>query len=65
MSWRPAAVALGAALILSACGGDGGSKAEDGKAAEAEEGAGGTPVTITNFVYEPQELQVAPGTKVT
>ncbi len=59
------AVALGAALIFSACGGDGdagGSKSSEGKETE---GAGGTPVAITNFVYEPQELQVAPGTKVT
>jgi plastocyanin len=64
--WGPA-VALGVVLILSGCGGDGGSKAADGKAAErdAAEVRGGTPVAITNFVYEPQELQVPPGTKVT
>lgn len=64
---RALAGALGVVLIFSACGGGGGSKAADGKAAEGEEaeGAGGTPVAITNFVYEPQELQVTPGTKVT
>ena len=65
MPWRPVAVVLGAALIFAACGGDGGSKA-DRNADEAEtEGGGGTPVAIANFVYEPQELQVPPGTKVT
>ena len=65
MPWRPAAVVLGAALIFFACGDDGGSKA-DGKADEGEtEGAGGTSVAITNFIYEPQEIQVPPGTKVT
>ena len=59
------AVALGVVLIFSACGGDGdtgGSDAADGKEVE---GAGGTPVAITNFMYEPQELEVTPGTKVT
>jgi plastocyanin len=62
----PLAVALGV-LIISGCGGDGGSKAADGRAAEGEgtEGGGGTPVAITNFLYEPQDLQVPPGTKVT
>jgi plastocyanin len=59
------ALLLGVGLILSACGGDadaGGSNAAEGQDAE---GAAGTPVTIANFVYEPQEVQVAPGTKVT
>ena len=57
------AVAVGVALILAACGGggDGGSKADR----EESEVAPGTPVAITNFLYEPQELQVTPGTKVT
>ena len=61
------AVALGVVLILSGCGGDGGSKAADRKAAERDEAEvrGGTPVAITNFMYEPQEIQVTPGTKVT
>ena len=61
MSWRTAVVALGAAFILSACGGDDRRAADD----EEAESAGGTPVAITNFAFEPQELQVAPGTKVT
>ena len=63
MSWRPAAVALGIVLIFSACGGDEVSKEE--RQGEAAEDAGGTPVAITNFLYEPQEIQVTPGTKVT
>jgi plastocyanin len=62
MPWRPAAIALGAALIFPACGGDGGSKTAEG---EEPERASGTPVAITNFMYEPQEIQVPPGTKVT
>jgi plastocyanin len=58
------AVTLGVVLIFSACGGDadaGGAKA-DGKEAEA---AAGTAVGIVNFLFEPQEAQVSPGTKVT
>ena len=67
MSWRPATVALGVVLIFAACGSDGGSEAADGKAARRDEAevAGGTPVSIANFVFEPQEIQVPPGTKVT
>jgi plastocyanin len=60
MSWRTVVAALGAALILSACGSDDRRAADD----EEAESAGGTPVAITNFAFEPQELQVAPGTKV-
>ena len=55
------AVGLGVALTFSACGGDEGRETADGEEAVAA----GTPVTIMNFAYEPQELQVAPGTKVT
>ena len=55
------AVGLTVALMFSACGGDEREAADD----EQVEGAAGTPVAITNFAYEPQELQVAPGTKVT
>jgi plastocyanin len=60
------AVALGVVLILSGCG-DEGNEAANGKAAERDEAEvrGGTPVAITNFMYEPQEIQVTPGTKVT
>lgn len=60
MRWRTAAIALGVALILSACGDDGGDEAED-----EPESTPGTPVAITNFAYEPKELQIPPGTKVT
>lgn len=58
------AVALGGVLIFSACGGGDaeGDKSAKGKEADA---AAGTPVGITNFLYEPKEVQVAPGTKVT
>lgn len=57
-------VALGGVLIFSSCSGAdaGGDKSANGKEAD---GAPGTPVGISNFLYEPQELQVAPGTKVT
>lgn len=57
------AVALGIALISSACGDEASNDAD--RAEDDAEVAGGTPVAITNFVYEPQELTVAPGTKVT
>lgn len=59
------AVTLGVVLILSACGDDAdtaGREAAEGKEAE---GAGGTAVAIVNFLFEPQEVQVSPGTKVT
>lgn len=58
------AVALGVVLIFSACGGAdaGGDKAAKGKEADA---AAGTAVGIVNFLFEPQEVQVSPGTKVT
>lgn len=60
------AVALGGVLIFSACGGDAeGEKSAEGKEADADAGTAGTPVGIANFLYEPQEVQVAPGTKVT
>lgn len=58
------AVGLGVVLIFSACGGGGGDGAEAAKGAEAED-AKGKPVAISNFLFEPQELQVPPGTKVT
>lgn len=69
---RPAlALALGVVLLFSACGGgaDAGDRAE-AKGAEAdgtteENGTGGTSVEIVNFLFEPAELQVPPGTKVT
>jgi plastocyanin len=60
------AVSLGCALILSACG----SAAGDSAAAKVadtkkEDSAAGTAVNIANFLYEPQEITVAAGTKVT
>ncbi len=63
--WR-LAVALGAVLIVSACGGGGGGAEAEGEAAEGkEDAAAGTAVDIVNFLFEPQEVQVPPGTKVT
>jgi plastocyanin len=58
------AVALGGVLIFSACGGDDGEADKSAKGEEADT-APGTPVGIVNFLYDPQEIQVAPGTKVT
>lgn len=64
--WRGArwgsAVSLGMVLTLSACGGGSGGS-EDAGDQEAE-GAGATTVDIVNFLFEPQEAQVSPGTKV-
>jgi plastocyanin len=59
MSWRPVAVAVGASVLFAGCGGDGSADEQE------PESANGVPIAITNFVYEPQELQIAPGTKVT
>jgi Plastocyanin len=72
------AVGLGVVLIFSACGGSDaegngaeangaeakGAEAKDAKGKDAK-GKDGTPVAIVNFLFEPQELQVPPGTKVT
>lgn len=58
---------LGVGLLFSACGGGEGDGAEaNGAEADAQDAkAVGTRVRIVNFLYEPAELQVAPGTKVT
>ena len=61
-------VLLGPGVVFAACGGgddSGGSKAADGMTEADKTAGGGTPVGITNFVYEPKELTVPPGTKVT
>ncbi len=62
------AVGLGAVLIFSACSG---ADAE-GNDPEAKDGKGNdansalvTPVSISNYLFAPQEIQVTPGTKVT
>lgn len=62
---RGLAVTLGVVLVLSACGGDGDAGGDEAAAREEAEAAVGTLVTITNFRFEPQEIQVSPGTKVT
>jgi plastocyanin len=65
--WRPV-VLFGLGLVFAACGGGDdskGSKAADGITEADKTAGGGTPVAITNFVYEPKELTVPPGTKVT
>ncbi|MGH8990546.1 MAG: plastocyanin/azurin family copper-binding protein [Acidimicrobiia bacterium] len=67
------ALGLGVVLLFSACGGadakNDGAEANgaeaDGAEAAAAGNKGGTPVAITNFLFEPAELQVPPGTKVT
>jgi plastocyanin len=66
------AVGLGAVLIFSACGsGGGGNNAKDkpveGKAQVqgATETAPGTAVAIINFAFDPKDLSVPAGTKVT
>ncbi len=65
--WGCLAAALGVVLIFSGCGGSGGGNDAGAEAAAREDKADapGTPVKITNFLFEPAEVQVAPGTKVT
>jgi plastocyanin len=63
------ALGLGVVLVFSACGSDSGGKDEGGKAADGkaaeDKAAKGTPVNITNFLFEPQDVEVPAGTKVT
>jgi plastocyanin len=62
------ALGLGVVLVFSACGGSGeeggGAASKDAEGKEAKPAAG-TPVAIVNFLFEPQEVQVPAGTKVT
>ncbi len=63
------AVGLGVVLLFSACGGGGDGDGAEARGAEANgaeaEDAKGTLAAIANFLFEPQVLQVPPGTKVT
>jgi plastocyanin len=61
------AVLVGVVLVFSACGSDAEGQGTEGKIAEGEQAksASGTPVAIANFLFEPQEIDVAAGTKVT
>ena len=60
------ACALAAAAALAACGGDDGdgSAAPDAPSTEADPAAGSDSVTISDFTYEPESLEVAAGTEV-
>ena len=61
------ALGLGVVLVFSACGSDSGGKDEGGKASDGKEdkAAKGTPVNITNFLFEPMDVEVTAGTTVT
>ena len=61
------AVGLGVVLVFSACGSDSENKTAEGKTAEGKEAksASATPVNITNFLFEPQDVEVPAGTTVT
>ena len=60
------AVTLGAVLVFSACGSGGDEKGAEGKVVDAKQAsASGTAVDIVNFLFEPQEVSVPAGTKVT
>jgi plastocyanin len=57
---------VGVVLVFSACGSDGEGQGAEGKVAEGKEAeASGTPVAIANFLFDPQEIEVPAGTKVT
>jgi plastocyanin len=61
------AVGLGVVLTFSACGSGSESKTAQGKTAEGKEAksASGKPVNIIDFMFDPQEIEVPVGTKVT
>ena len=66
------AIGLGGVLIFSACGGSGGSKEARPKQVQGNNtqvlGAtetAGTAVAIVNFAFDPKDLEVPAGTKVT
>jgi len=50
---------LAGALLLAACGG--GSGATNGAPSTSGSSSGGTSITISNFMYQPMSLTVAPG----
>ncbi len=56
------ALLVGAGLTFSACGGGGNG---EGTQAGSEEEDTGTPVNISNFAFDPMEITVPAGTKVT
>jgi plastocyanin len=58
---------LAGALLLSACGGGSGGKASTSGTtggSSATSGTSGTHVTISNFMFSPMDLSVAPGATV-
>ena len=65
--WRGLAAGLGVVLVFSACSSDSKSKDAQSKGAKGTEAtsAPGTAVAIINFTFDPKDLQVPAGTKVT
>ena len=57
-----AAALVAAALTLGACGS--GDESGEQTSAGGPAGAGGSTLSIENFVFKPETLQVAPGTRV-
>ena len=53
---------LAGALLLAACGG--GSSTKSGTTSTTSGSGGGTSITISNFMFQPMSLTVAPGATV-
>jgi plastocyanin len=53
---------LSGALLLSACGG--GTASKSGGPAVSSSSSSGTSITISNFMFQPMSLTVAPGSMV-
>jgi len=63
--WGLAALVAGTVVVgVAACGGDDEPEGSNGDAAPAAE-AGSTEVTISDFLFQPEDLTVAAGTTVT
>jgi plastocyanin len=62
MKFGAGVLVLSGALLLAACGGETSSKS--GGPAASSSSSSGTSITISNFMFQPMSLTVAPGSMV-
>ena len=62
MKFGAGVLVLSGALLLAACGG--GTSSKSGGPAASSSSSSGTSITISNFMFQPMSLTVAPGSMV-